>query len=775
MAVGKSIPMLDAVARVTGTVGYAANLELPDMLVAKVFRSPVPHARIVTLDARAAEQIPGVVAVLTAADFEEPNALGLYYGLNIKDQPIVARERMRYIGEPVALVAAESVTIAEAALQQIEVEYEELPGIYNAVEAMQPGAPILHETYPDNCFVHAKLRHGDLEAGFAEADEIVEESFTSPIAQAASLEPHVTAAQWDGHQLIVWSATQAPYLVRQTLAEIFGLPVEKVRLIVPPLGGGYGGKGHVRIEPMVAVLAGKTRGRPVKLTLTRAEEFVTVTKHAATIIIKTGFKHDGTLTARQVTLYWNAGAYADISPTLVRAGMVRSVGPYRIPAVWVDSYGIYTNLPPAGAFRGAMSSQTTWAYESHLDTIGHRLGIDPLELRLKNLLHSGDPFATGETLHDIHFAECLEAAAKGIGWGERRQAADTGSSSEGVIDPRTQVADLLRAPGKDRQADPGPVKRGRGLAVMMKSTSPTSRSECRLSLDNRAQVILYTSTVEMGQGAHTALAQIAAEAVGVPVEHVSVIGPDTAVTPFDSTTSASRSTGMMGSAILKGSASLKQKLIEAAAPLLEYDPEELRADEGYVFVAAQPEQRVAYAEILQRNQISLLEAAGEFVTQGGLDPETGQGLSTPHWHQGAGACEVAVDTETGKVTVLRYHSASFAGRVVNPQLAKLQNDGNVVFGLGPTLLEEVVVDNGQIINTNLSDYQIPSLLDIPIELGSTLVETEHGEFHGVGEMTLPPVAPAIASAIFDAVGVRIRDLPITAEKVLRALMDGANE
>jgi CO/xanthine dehydrogenase Mo-binding subunit len=304
---------------------------------------------------------------------------------------------------------------------------------------------------------------------------------------------------------------------------------------------------------------------------------------------------------------------------------------------------------------------------------------------------------------------------------------------------------------------------------MMKSTSPTSRSECRLSVDDRAQVTLYTSTVEMGQGAHTALAQIAAEAVGVPVEHVKVMGPDTAVTPFDSTTSASRSTGMMGSAILKGGAALKQKLIEAAAPLLEYNPEELRADGGYVFVAAQPEQRVAYAEILQRNQVSALEARGEFATQGGLDPETGQGLSTPHWHQGAGACEVAVDTETGKVTVLRYHAASFAGRVVNPQLAKLQNDGNVVFGLGPALWEEVVVDNGQIINTNLSDYQIPSLLDAPIELESTLIETADGEFHGIGEMTLPPVAPAIANAIFDAVGVRIRDLPITAEKILQAL------
>lgn len=743
MAVGKSIPVLDAVDRVTGTVAYAANLKLPDMLAAKILRSPLPHARIVKLDATAAEATPGVVAVLTAADFEGPDAPALHYGLSIKDQPIVAGERVRFVGQPVAVVAAETTAIAAAALQQIEVEYEELPGVYDAVEAMKPGASTLHDACPNNCFTHAKLRRGDVEAGFAEADEIIEETFTSPVAQHASLEPHVSAAQWTGDRLTVWSATQAPYAVRQALTEIFGLPGGHVRLIVPPLGGGYGGKGHIRIEPMVAALARKTGGRPVKLALSRAEEFVTVTKHAATITIKTGFKRDGRLTARQVTIYWNGGAYADVSPVLVSGGMVRSVGPYRIPAVWVDSYGIYTNLPPAGAFRGAMSSQGTWAYESHMDTIAHRLGLDPLELRLKNLLHSGDLFATGETLHDLYFTECLEAAAQGIGWNE------------------------------DRQADSGPIKRGRGLAVMMKSTSPTSRSECRLSIDDQAHVTLFTSTVEMGQGAHTALTQIAADAVGVSVEAVGLAGPDTAVTPFDATTSASRSTSMMGSAVVKGGAALKQKLIEAAAPLLEYNPEELRAEDGCVFVVVQPEQRVTYAEILQRNELTSLEASGEFATKGGLDPETGQGLSTPHWHQGAGACEVAVDTETGKVTVLRYHGASFAGRVVNPQLARLQNEGNVVFGLGPALLEEVIVDSGQIINTNLSDYQIPSLLDIPAELGSTLVESPvQGEFHGIGEMTLPPVAPAIANAVFDAVGVRIRDLPLTAEKVLRALLDG---
>jgi CO/xanthine dehydrogenase Mo-binding subunit len=422
--------------------------------------------------------------------------------------------------------------------------------------------------------------------------------------------------------------------------------------------------------------------------------------------------------------------------------MVRSVGPYRIPAVRVDSYGYYTNLPPAAAYRGAMSSQTAWTYESHLDSIAQRLGIDPLEIRRKNLLRSGEQFATGETLHDIHFVECMERCAADLGWEQPYQHLSSGS-----------------------------IRRGRGLAVMMKSTAATSRSQCQMVMDDQGRLTLYTSTVEMGQGAHTALAQIAADTVGIPMDKVTVIGPDTAITPFDSMTSASRSTNAMGVAILSGGETLRRKLIEAAVPLLEIAPEQLSIADGVVFVTEDPQQAVAYTEILQRNGIPEIEAVGEYSTKSGLDPETGQGIATPHWHQGAGACEVEVDTDTGKVRVLRYAAASFAGKIVNPVLAHLQNDGNVIYGLGPALLEEMVLDSGQVVNPNLSDYMIPSFLDVPTELHSYLIESEHGEFHGIGEMTLPPVAPAIANAIFDAVGVRIRDLPITAEKVLRALME----
>jgi len=740
--------MLDSVARVTGTVDYMVNLRFPNMLFGKIVRSQSPHAKLLKVDTTNARQVPGVAAILTGEDL----GVNAFYGAAIRDQGVLAVDRVRYVGEPIAAIAAESLEAAEKAASLVDIEYEELPPVFDAKEAIQVGAPSLHEKFPNNVFKHAKLRHGEMEAAFAEADEIFEDSFTSPVAQQTSLEPHVSAAQWNGERLTVWTASQAPFMVRKTLSEIFDMAPEVVRVIVPPVGGAYGGKGHIRIEPLVAATARKTNGRPVKFILSRAEEFVTVTKHAASITLKTGVKRDGTFTARQVTIYWNGGAYADVSPMLVPAGMVRSVGPYRIPAVYVDSYGIYTNLPPAGAYRGAMSSQTTWAYESQMDIIARKMGWDPLEFRMKNLFVSGDHFGTGEELHDVHFVECLDAAAKGL------------ETQRSPLTPLPFALSGGRSP-KSKRGE-GKSKRGRGYGVMMKSTLATSKSQARLKLMDDGTVTLYTSTVEMGQGGHTTMAQITSETLGMPWSAIKIVGPDTAITPFDSTTSASRSTSSMGNAVIAACVTMKKKLFEFSAPLLETSVNELRTENGFVVAN---EASISFADILRRNDLESLEESGEYSTSLGVDPETGQGVATPHWHQGAGAAEVEVDTETGRVTILRYSAASFAGRVVNPRLAQLQNDGNVIFGLGPALMEEILFDGGQATNPNLADYAIPSIRDLPGELISVCIESEEGEMHGIGEMTLPPVAPAIANAIEDAMGVRIKDLPITAEKVLRAL------
>lgn len=737
MPIGEAVPMLDSLARVTGTVEYLVNLKMPDQLVGKIVRATVPHARLLNVDASEAEHMSGVRAILTRADISK------LYGAGINDQGVVAIDRVRFIGEPVAVIAAEELESAEDAAGHVEIEYAELPAVYGEVDAVKSGAPILHANFPNNIFRHAKLRHGDIEKGFAQADEIFEDVFFSPAAQHASLETHGTIAQWNGDRLTIWSGTQAPFTVRRVLAGIFEIPEENIRIIVPPLGGGYGGKGGVRLEPIAAALARKTLGRPVKITLSRAEEFTTITKHRATLVLKTGVKRDGTFTARQVTIHWNGGAYADQSANLVASGMPRAVGPYRIPNVWVDSYGVYTNLPPSGAYRGAMSSQTTWAYESQMDMIARRMRFDPYEFRMKNILRDGDEFATSEKMHDVHFAECLESAL-------------------------APLASLQKGGGKHSAAHSGKPVRGIGYAVMMKSTIPASKSQARLELREDGGLTLFTSTVEMGQGAHTAMAQIAAHALGLPLSALRVIGPDTALTPYDATTSASRSTNMMGNAIINAAVTLKNVICDLAAPILETPPEELRVESGQVF---SKNESLSFSEILRRNSRTSVQALGEYETKFGLDPETGQGIATPHWHQGAGAVEVEVDVETGKVVLTRFSGASWAGQVVNPSLAKLQNDGNVVFGLGPALMEEMVFDAGQVYNPNLSDYPIPSLRDLPLELATRALEHAGGEMHGIGEMILPCVAPAIANALEDAIGVRITDLPITPERVLRAIRE----
>lgn len=743
MAVGASIPMIDARERVTGTLLYTDNREMPaGGLYGKIVRSAYAHARLKSIDTSEAMALPGVQAVITGADLiAAGEKLNPYYGAREPDQPVYAIDRVRYIGEPVAAVAANDPEIAAKAAELVRVEYEELPGVFGEEEAMQANAPLLHEDKGTNIFTHSKLRTGDIERGFAEADHIFEDIFTSPAAQHVPLEPHLAIAEVTAGQIRIRTTTQSPWLVHRVLTEIFRLSPDQVQVMVDTLGGGYGGKGQIRIEPQVAALAWKA-GRPVKIVLSREEVFVTVIKHAATVRTKTGVKADGTITARQVRVVYNAGAYADASPFLVGNGVVRALGPYRAPHAWVDAYGVYTNLPPAGAFRGAMTSQLTWAYEQQLDMIARALKIDPLEIRQRNLLVEGDQYATGETMRDIHFKELLAETAAQIEWGT----------------PPEQPAEPWK-------------RRGKGLAIIMKSTLTPSRSEVKLRLDDKGQLHILTSTVEMGQGGRTALAQIAAEFMGLPVERVLIHDPDTHETPYDQTTSSSRSTFSMGNAIRLASEHLQDKLRELATGELEAHIRDLEIQGDRIMVRGAPDRSITFTELLQQSEQSELLAEGIFTTEGGINPETGQGVASVHWHQGTGACEIEVDTETGKLQVLRYHSATYSGRTVNPTLTRLQNDGNVIMGLGPTLYEELIFDRGQAVNPNLADYLIPSFADIPNSLTNHTMENPsgNGDFHGVGEMTLPPVGPAIGNALFDAIGVRLKELPITAERILKAL------
>jgi CO/xanthine dehydrogenase Mo-binding subunit len=747
--------MVDAEQRVTGTVDYVCNVEVPGMLHAAVARSTRAHARIVSIDVSRARAMPGVRVVLTGADVRAMDGVQETFGPVFRDQPVLALDKVRFIGEPVAAVAADDAHIAAEAAHAIDIEYDELPAVFDATAALEPGAPRVHDsvevgrTFTDvvidndggNVCNHFKIRKGDVDAALAEAEHVFDHTFTTPAAQHVPFETHVCVAAVEPGGVTLWASTQTPHVVARQVAELLGRAAADVRVIVSSLGGGYGAKCYPKTEPLTAVLA-LAAGRPVRLSLTREEEFVTVTKHASRIRLTTGVAADGRIVARRATCVFNTGAYADIGPRLIRNAGFCAPGPYAIPHVWVDSYAAYTNLPPAGAFRGYGQPQTAWAYEQQMDMIAEGLGIDPLELRRRNLITADDDYHTGERITDNHFEQMLDRSIEHIGWGNPSEPPS--------------------APHKAR---------AKGFAVVIKGTVTPSTSTATVHLNDDGSANVLTSSVEMGQGARTALGVLAAERLGLPLDCVRVSTVDTAFTPYDQQTSSSRTTFSMGNAVVRACDDIARQLREHGAQLLGVDPAALRLDGGRLRSGAHPDAGLPYRDVLHRIAAGNLIGHGRFQTQGGLDPETGQGVATAHWHQSACSCEVEVDLETGVVDVIDIHTTTWAGRIVNPDQADLQGHGNIVFGLSQALFEEMVFEDGQLRNANLGDYMITSFEDLPATLVADTVESDDpdAEIYGIGENTLAAVAPAIGNAVARATGRRICELPITPERVLRAL------
>ena len=754
--------MVDSQLRVTGAIDYTLNLELPRMLHACVLHSPHAHARIINIDTSKAEKLPGVAAVLTREDLTGDH-IDPYFGLIIQDQTPVALDRVRFVGETVAAVAAVDADTAAEAVDLIDVEYEELQPVFDPEEALEPGAPILHpgprriiagrpdvsaRSLEGTNIVHLfKQRKGDTTAGFGDSDEIFENTFCSPSVNHVALEPHVTVAQVVGSRITVWSCNQNPHVVQRQLAGIFKVPIADVRVIVATLGGGFGGKLNSKMEPAAALLAKKT-GRPVRMVARRAECFLLGVQHQCKIKLKTGVKHDGTLVAVDARCYYNSGAYGDTTPNLITRGYA-AIGPYRVPHLHMDSYGVYTNTPPTAAFRGYGITQVAWAHETQMDIIADALGLDPLELRLKNVLQKGDAFSTGEPMPEMHYNELIAAAAEKIGW------------KDGPL--------VLREGNKIR---------AKGIGVIIKGMATPTTSTATVKLNGDGSLNVLTSSVEMGQGLKTALAQIAASEIGLPVQRVRVSEPDTAFTPFDLMTAASRATFCMGTAIREAIKDIREQLLDAAAAQLEAAKEDLVLQDGKIMVRGVAGKSFSYADVIRFTKANNLLGHGVFVSGSGpdgspvvMDFETGQGYGSAEWHPAVVICEVAVDTETGKVEVTRLHAELYAGKVINPLLSELQVQGATTFGLGQVLFEELAVDtNGSITNPNLSDYMIPSFEDVPAQLTVHLLEP-HGvtDVHGIGETAIPPARPAIGNAISRAVGTHFLDLPITPEKILRAL------
>jgi CO/xanthine dehydrogenase Mo-binding subunit len=776
--IGKTFRRLDYETKVTGRAQYLADMSVPGMLHGKILRSPYPHARITRIDATKAEKVPGVMAVLTRDDILHDEGIEPFYGPVFKDQTIVATEKVRHVGDPVAAVAALTIDAAEEALKLIEVDYEELTAVLNIADSLKPGAMLVHDSvklpasgFADlaelkpiegtNLCTHFRLNRGDIDKGFAEADHVFEDTFTLPATQHCFLETHACIASVEpGGRITVWATTQNPFVVRTQLANIFKVPVSKVRVIVPYLGGGYGGKVYPKVEPITVALSQKA-GRPVRIILTREEVFYTITKHAAVIRMKTGVKNDGTLIARECEIHLDTGAYAEIGPRVAKKSGYTAAGPYKIPNLKIDSYSVYTNKPPAGAFRGFGVSQSAWAVESQMDIIAAALKRDPVELRKQNGYNEGDKFVTEETLHAVGLKQCIDEVAKSIGW-------DSGKFKG------SRVQELALSPSKGSIG--GSLRRGKGLACMIKATITPSISCAVVKLNEDASLSIYTGTVEMGQGSETVLAQIAGKELAIPLQTIQVLGVDTDVVPYDLTTSSSRSTFHMGKAVQLAAQDILRQLKQIVVTEYNIPEDKISCADGKIRL---PEAQLEYSEIMFKRfgmQGGTLVGEGQVKTS--VKNEFGEKSTSAFWFLAAGAAEVEVDVDTGKFKLIKYASAVDVGKALNPLGCRQQLNGAAITGMGQAMFEEIAYDGGQLINPNFVDYVLPSLGDMPAVIDSIAVEVpdRNGPFgaKGIGESALIPVAPAIANAIYDAVGVRIKDLPIKAEKIYLGLTGDAS-
>jgi CO/xanthine dehydrogenase Mo-binding subunit len=757
--VGKPLRRVDALGKATGATIYAGDFAMARMLHAKVFRSTEPSARIVRLDVSKAEALEGVACVLTAEnvfgkdeDLEQGRLATDMPGQTGQEErkgskaPVLAHDRVRYQGEPIALVAAETLETAERALELIEIEYEPIPGVHDPLEALEPGAPVVFE--PDNVVAEWKIRKGDLQAGFEEADRIVENTFSMPFVDHAYLEPEAGVAWIDDQNVInIRVCTQVVEHFR-SIAKAVGVPHNRVHVQGTMIGGGFGGKEDITVEIFLALLAKATR-RPVRLVYTREESILGHSKrHPFIITHRTGVTEDGRITAAEIEMVANAGAYPYLSPYVSLYATVTANGPYKIDNLKVDTKAVATNNPFTSAFRGFGAAQAAVAYEQQMDEVAKALDMDPLAFRKMNYLETGDENAIGQKIESAVWVE--EEATR-----------------------------ALEALG-ERTPDDSPVKVGRGFATTMQSYGrimwfhDTSRSWVGIEQDGT--VVVRCGVPDLGAGQANSLCQIAAEVLGVPLDDVTVYHSDSALTPLAGTTTATRQLFMSGSATLKAARMVREVLVERAAEHLGVDVEAVDLAERRAFVVDEPARGIPLGELAQMcaaegkklQHLALFTAP--FTDQ--LDPENLRGDLFPDFTFSAHAIELAVDTETGEVTLLKSVGCHDVGRAINPTAVAGQIQGGSAQGIGWALMEEVKVDEGYVETPSFSEYLIPTAKDLP-QTQAIILEsgTGVGPFgaKGIGEPSLTPAAPAVANAVADAIGVRVFDLPITPEKVLAAL------
>ncbi len=747
--VGKSLPRMDGAGKVTGTAVYAADFALPGMLVGKVFRSAEPHARIMRLDTARARALPGVRAVMTAADVPD-----VRYGGALKDETVFARSKVRYVGQPVAAVAATTPEAADTALAAIEVVYESLPAVLDLDAALAPGAPLIHEEWASytaipilhrdgNVCNRARIVVGDVERGFEEADRIFEHRFRTGMVHQGYTEPRAAVAAWDSSgQVTVWSNTQLPFEVQNTLAEILQMAPSKIRVVVPGIGGGFGGKLRVGVEHFAAFLA-KATGRPVKVMTTSVEELTAAYPRQGTVVeLKTGVTKDGRITAKAGRIWFDTGAFAGSGPGVASVATLVLAGPYKILNLHLEGFAVYTNKTNCGSFRAPSGPQANFAVESQMDVIADALDLDPLELRLKNIVREGDEGPTGQVLQAVGLEECLRKAAAAIGWQDRR-------------------------PGRWR---------GKGLACGWWTTTGGS-SGVYVKINPDGTVALNTGAAEIGTAALTGAAQVLAEELGVDLADINVVSADTFSTPFDFGAQGSRTAFAVGNACRAAVDDLKGRIFALAAAQLGVSADACHLVDKHVLADGK---RISLADLARLSQ----QTGGGLIAQGtfiapptAYDSKRVDGHVYPAFHSPsfhAHAVDLSIDPETGDVTIHKYVVAQDVGFAMNPTYIEGQIEGGVAQGLGQALSEEIVYENGRVLNANLTDYKMPTTLDMP-RVETILVQHPSlvGPYGAKGVGEPPNIEPpaAVANAVAAATGLRLTSLPITAEHIALALRD----
>ncbi len=760
-AVGASIAQLESDEKLSGRAQYIADLQRPGLLHAAIVQSPHAHARIKGYDLKAALALPGVRAIVTGDDFDEAHRMGAF----IKDEHALAKGKVRYVGEIVAAVAADTEEIARRAGRLVRVDYEPLPAALDPAAALEPGAPLVHDDAASyikvfdagtagNLCSRTSLREGDPDGAWAQCDVVVEGTFRTQAQAHISLEPCGALAEVDAQgRVTLWSANQSVFRVQANVCESLGLPMTRLRCQTPRVGAGFGNKMEAHVQPALVKLALKAK-RSVKLILSREEDFETVrARHPMVISMRTGARRDGTLVAREVELLLDGGAYGDDSPGVLGYALLMNAGPYEIPHVHAHGRVAYTHRMRFGAFRGFGVPQVTFASEQQVDEIAAKLGLDPMVMRRRNLKGEGARWFCGQPIASNGIAQCLDAVERESGWAAKRA-----------------------------EAKAGEVRRGLGVAVTAHISGLLASGAIVRVLED-GSVLLNTGAVDIGQGSNTVLTQICAEALKVPVERVAIASPDTDGSPYNWGTTASRVTYVTGTSVVGAAAEVEKKLKAQAGEMLECSADDLELRPGGVVgVKGVPDMAVSFAAISGRAHWA---AGGPIIgshtwvfDQKTLDPKRAAATGLPFQQIGifsfnATVAEVEVDTLTGQVRVQRAWSACDVGRAINPAMVTGQIEGGFVQGMGYALTEELVWDGPRLANPTLMDYKIPTFAELPAELKAIIVETHEpsGPFgaKSVGEIGINAVAAAIANAVSDATGARLRQLPLTGERVLDAI------